>query len=116
MANLTALRESTSDETLPAYAWPGGYPMVYITENGLTICPKCANDADTSDPVVAGDVYWEGPDMTCEDGSQCGSLSGPLVPLTHPGAPVPCATCLSTSWVAGTIESAYGDPDAEAEA
>ena len=101
MANLTALRESTSDETLPAYAWPGGYPMVYITENGLTICPKCANDADTSDPVVAGDVYWEGPDMTCEDGSQCGSLSD--------GGPSP-------SWSAGVIESAYGDPDAEAEA
>ena len=101
MATLTTLRESTSDGTLPAYVWPGGYPMVYFTRDGLAVCPKCANEPDTSDPVANGDVYWEGPALRCEDGSQCGSLSD--------GGPSP-------SWSAGVIESAYGDPDAEAEA
>jgi hypothetical protein len=68
---------------LPAYAWPGGYPMYYVTRDGLTICPQCANATDraTDDPPVAGDVYWEGPSMTCDDQGE-------------------------------TIESAYGDPDA----
>ena len=42
-----------------AVAWPGGYPMHYLTKG------------DTSDPVVAGDVYWEGPNIECED---CGGL------------------------------------------
>lgn len=84
---LDEMRASTSDNTLPAYAWPGGYPMAYYTEDGLMICPKCANDPDTSDPVVDGAVYWEGPAMYCDDGSQCG---------------------------ASMIVSAYGDPEADA--
>ena len=52
---------------LPHHAWPGGYPFIYITEDGLTVCPKCANDEDTSDPVKWADIYWEGPPLTCED-------------------------------------------------
>lgn len=114
MAAIEAIRET--DGTLPAYVWPGGYPMYYLTRDGLVVCPKCANETDTSDPVADGDVYWEGPDMLCEDGSQCGSLSGPSIPLTHAGASVACATCVTPSWVVGTIPSAYGDPDAEAGA
>jgi hypothetical protein len=27
---------------LPAYAWPGGYAMFYVTENGDTLCAACA--------------------------------------------------------------------------
>lgn len=56
-----------SDGLLPKYAWPGGYPMYYLTEAGLTICGDCANDEDTSDPVAAGDIYWEGPPIVCDD-------------------------------------------------
>jgi hypothetical protein len=41
--------------------------MVYDTQDGLTVCPDCANEPDTSDPVVSGDVYWEGPAMSCDD-------------------------------------------------
>lgn len=93
MATLADLRESTPDGTLPAVAWPGGYPMLYLTQSGATICPKCANDPiETSDPVTAGDVYLEGPAIVCEDGSQCGAM-------------------IDGTWHAGTIESAYGDPD-----
>ena len=76
---------------LPAYAWPGGYPLVYILKDGATLCPECVNGANGSDArvqddaqwnVVAVDVYWEGPVMACD----------------HCGA---------------SLESAYGDPDAD---
>lgn len=55
------------DGQLSAYAWPGGYPIFYATRDGLTICPKCANDPDTADPVTDADVNWEDPNMICED-------------------------------------------------
>lgn len=70
---------------LPAFAFPGGYPIVYFTRDGLMVCPDCANIEDTSDPVVSYDIYWEGPTVPCDD---CGR---------------------------DVIESAYGDPDEEAD-
>lgn len=90
-----------SDGKLPAYAWPGGYPVTYLTADGETLCPACANGENGAEPfdatdgrdllieerqwaIVAADVYWEGPPLTC----------------AHCGAP---------------IESAYGDPEAETE-
>lgn len=55
-----------SDGKLSAYAWPGGYQLIYVTRGGLTVCPDCANE-ETSDPPTDVEVYWEGPDLTCED-------------------------------------------------
>lgn len=53
---------------LPVYAWPGGYPLFYITADGLIICPWCANDGvETSDPVVNYDINYEDPDLWCDD-------------------------------------------------
>lgn len=66
--NLKDIRND--DGTLPSYAWPGGYPIVYYTNDGLEICPDCANKDNTSDPVKEYDIYWEGPHIQCED---CGS-------------------------------------------
>jgi hypothetical protein len=70
--------------TLIAYAWPGGYPVVYIDKEGNDLCPNCANTLrhDEYSPPIAGDVYWEGPVIHCEECNR-------------------------------EIESAYGDPDAE---
>ena len=31
---------------LPAYAWPGGYPMVYTDEYNGTLCPDCASELE----------------------------------------------------------------------
>jgi len=84
--------QSPDGAQLAAYAWPGGYPVIYYTEQGLTVCARCANVADTSDPVTAGDIYYEGPAMPCADGSQCGAM-------------------VDGTWRPGMIESAYGDPD-----
>ena len=85
------------DGTLPAYAWPGGYPIVYIFGDGEVCCPKCANTEkqikldpaeddmpDKSWTLVDWEIHWEGPAEYC---AHCGAL----------------------------IESAYGDPDAETE-
>jgi hypothetical protein len=87
------------DGQLPAYAFPGGYPMVYVTRGGDIICPECANDtaytpaadqpdADigNSDTIAVGDVYWEGPTIECD--CPCEAQGGPHF-----------------------IESVYGDPE-----
>lgn len=63
---IKALREE-NDGQLPNFTGLGGYPLVYFTADGLVICPDCANETDTSDPVVAVDVYYEGPDVACDD-------------------------------------------------
>ena len=57
--------------TLPAFAWPGGYPVRYYTGNAYCICPKCANDPTKSDPPITCDIAWEGPEEACDD---CGAM------------------------------------------
>ena len=65
----------------PSVAWPGSYPIVYYTRNGLAICASCASrKIDDARAVISHDIYLEGPDIQCDD----------------------CETIL---------ESAYGDPD-----
>ena len=76
-----------SDGTLPYYAWPGGYPIIYLDNDNCVLCPKCANEIiskpdEWSELPIAYDVYYEGPDIQCE---QCYEF----------------------------IESAYGDPSEE---
>lgn len=65
MGNLNEIVKE-SDGSLPAYAWPGGYPILYFTQNGLTVCPKCAM-TETSDPVTDYFIHWEGTPEQCED-------------------------------------------------
>jgi hypothetical protein len=83
---LSEIRQS--DGKLPAYAWPGGYPIVYMPEDNGILCPKCANEyipeRDNQGQLqpVAYFVHYEGPAEQCEN---CNAL----------------------------IDSAYGDPDAE---
>jgi hypothetical protein len=83
---LSEIRQS--DGKLPAYAWPGGYPIVYMAKDNGILCPRCANEyeleRDNSEQLepVAYFVHYEGPAEQCEN---CNAL----------------------------IESAYGDPDQE---
>ncbi len=68
--NLDEIRDSRGK--LPAYAWPGGYPMYYLTNDNDVLCPKCANDytpeRDNEDQLkpVAYDVNYEDPQLFCE--------------------------------------------------
>ena len=72
------------DGKLPHYAWPGGYPTVYMDSNGETLCAECANKPpeDSLSPVADWFIHYE-------------------------GLPIICADCDKE------IESAYGDPESE---
>lgn len=58
----------------PAYAWPGGYPVYYVTKDGGVLSPMAANQElpRTLDPdddqfyVVGQDINWEDPDLICD--------------------------------------------------
>lgn len=60
----------------PAYAWPGGYPMFYLTADDGILCPECANGRRGSEAgskhkdvqwrLVACDVNWEDDCMYCD--------------------------------------------------
>ncbi len=69
--------QADNNGKLPAYAWPGGYPIFYMTADDAVICPACANGGNGSecqnpecsgDPtwkLVAHDIHWEGEPLTC---------------------------------------------------
>jgi hypothetical protein len=65
--SLDAIR--LKDGTLPAYAWPGGYPVFYLDGENCVLCPKCANKEATA-PTVYG-VNWEDPQLFCEECNEC---------------------------------------------
>jgi hypothetical protein len=84
MAAFTNLDEIRDDKgKLPSFSWPGSYPIIYLSRDGLILCPDCANKPveEYDDPAVAYGGHLEGPPEVCED---CGKQ----------------------------VESAYGDPDA----
>lgn len=82
------LPELTTDNKLPAFAWPGGYPIIYLDRENSVLCAECATksyldkDEVSQFKPVAYDVYYEGPTIQCD---QCNV----------------------------DIASAYGDPEGE---
>lgn len=69
-------------EPLPAFAWPGGYPIVYVFRDGGVCCPSCANkhiseiDSEGRNshggwPLVGHDANYEDIDLACD---HCGKL------------------------------------------
>ncbi len=64
------------------WAWPGGYPIYYLCDDGGVLCSKCANNNIklTSDPgaerdwkITAADVNYEDAYLVCD---HCGSACG----------------------------------------
>lgn len=60
--------------TYPTYAWPGGYPIYYIVEDGGVLCPDCVNEnlelAEGDDPqwcIVAYDINYEDDELYCDN-------------------------------------------------
>jgi hypothetical protein len=86
---MKTLPERLSNGKFPAYAWPGGYPIIYVTTDGSVLCADCATEdmaeGDGTLSVAGADVHYEGPSEFCAD----------------------CNV---------EIESAYGDPTEKSEA
>jgi hypothetical protein len=60
------------DGQLMSYTETGCYPVLYVTDDGCWICPACARSVDADAPadfggLEAGEVYYEGPIVYCED-------------------------------------------------
>jgi len=65
-----------------AYAWPGGYPMFFITSDGAALsfaavranwCLVCAamrGHLNDGWRVIAAEVNWEDPDLYCADSNE----------------------------------------------
>ena len=71
------------------YAWPGGYPMYIVCNDGGVLCPTCAKDEYrqiahdtvkgwcTGWDVMCADVNWEDSDLYCDHcGTQIESAYG----------------------------------------
>lgn len=82
-----------TDGTFPAYAWPGGYQMIYRFADGEACCPACANGGNGS---LASEIA-DDPDWRLEEAA-----------ILYEGPSETCAHC------GATIKSAYGDPDSGA--
>ena len=70
MANLDALR--LRDGSLQSYAWPSGYPVLYLDAHNEVLCAECAtkelNDPDAGkDAPVAYFVHYEGSSEFCAE-------------------------------------------------
>lgn len=58
---------------LPAYAWPGGYPILYMTPDNNILCAACATKAyldpeefESFKPYTFF-INYEGPIIYCEE-------------------------------------------------
>lgn len=64
------------DGQLTAYAWPGGYPVYYVTRDCSVLCPDCArmaekdglagNPDDAQWCIVGAGANYEDPDLFCD--------------------------------------------------
>lgn len=57
-------------------AWPGGYPVHYVVDDGGTLCPACVRDnfalclgSDGRDGwcITGRDINWETEDLYCDN-------------------------------------------------
>jgi hypothetical protein len=57
-----------------SFAWPGGYPLYYLCNDGEALCPSCMNDSsnpihfDAPDDgwrIVGCDINWEDESLFC---------------------------------------------------
>lgn len=78
MAQIGNLSEFRSAVRQGKYAWPGGYPLHFVCNDGGILCCKCvkverrniiesiARKSGDGWRVVGIDVNWEDPHMECE--------------------------------------------------
>ena len=47
-ARLQSLPDADGRLPLASFAFPGGYPVIYLDSDGATLCPGCANEEDSA--------------------------------------------------------------------
>jgi hypothetical protein len=66
--------KNQNEGSIPEFAWPGGYPMYYITSDGGVLSPKAVveNESLCSDPddpqwhIIGHQINWEDENLTCD--------------------------------------------------
>ncbi len=91
------LRLEVNREPLPAFAWPGGYPLLYVFADGGVICPKCINAEIVEIDAAIRDERGNRPHRF-----GCGGWAVDAVDVHYEGEPIGCDHC------GAEIESAYG--------
>ena len=79
---ITLGKMGSENGQFPSYAWPGGYPILYVMDDGGILCGECMNN--TSNPVhfkdedntrdgwlysggwIAEEPNEDGTDITCD--------------------------------------------------
>jgi hypothetical protein len=84
---ITLMRKTAKLAKAP-YAWPGGYPVYFLADDGATLCGPCV--ADRSNPchvngqadgwrIEAPFIHWEGEPETCSHcNAELESAYGPV--------------------------------------
>jgi hypothetical protein len=64
---LRKLAQAQPDGKLPAFAFPGGYPLYYVDAENNVLCPDCANENDEfSAQLVNWDINYEDAYFFCD--------------------------------------------------
>lgn len=91
MTNTSKLPDRNGDGKLPAFASPGGYPLVYFLADGGILCPSCANlpEAHEGDE---GEKNWRltGADALYEGLAYCAHCDKEIVGAYEEDDPPPC--------------------------
>ena len=56
------IEEAIKEGKFPSFAWPGGYPLFYITRDNRALCPECCNkEFELIKEAIEGkdDPQWE---------------------------------------------------------
>jgi hypothetical protein len=60
-----------ADGSLPAYAWPGGYPLYHLSSHGYVYCAGCASQEHADPRITHAEINDEDVDLYCDG---CGAL------------------------------------------
>lgn len=58
-------------EKLPAFSWPGGYDIIYVTDDGGCLCADCANKNGSENPDDKGGGWYLEGVMSAADSDSC---------------------------------------------
>ena len=102
-----------SNEEWPGYAWPGGYTIVYICDDGEDLCVDCMNDPDNPVHLTGASDGWKILDVYLAEEND-----------REPGEQIACAHCgaviytepeesadTDASWIIGNADGDWWSND-----